>query len=83
VIGRTTDLQLILDRKTVLEGRAEVAVVQMMELGQIAELLGSIREDLVLLGEIFKREVALEVILESMVIRVMSWGMMVLRGTIV
>jgi hypothetical protein len=62
---------LILDRKTVLEGRTEVAA-QTMGWGKIAGLMGLISEDLVAQDEISKRRVTLAGILESMVVRVMD-----------
>jgi hypothetical protein len=65
VVGRTTDLQLILDRKTGLEGRAEVRLWDWEMIGSRMEVTW---EDLVLLQEISERKVALGVILDWMVV---------------
>jgi hypothetical protein len=64
------DLMLIRDRKTVLEG--EVEVVEMMDWEGIGSRMEETCEDLAPMGEMVKRKVALGVILESMVVRVMN-----------
>jgi hypothetical protein len=55
VVGRTTDLQLILDRKMVLEGMSEVAVV-MIDWEMIGSRMEVTWGDVVLLEELPNRK---------------------------